>query len=188
MPIDMSAATKAPPRKTTSGGGTTARTRATASVPAASSTSVFEARQRGLAGLATLAHTGALMMGWQADAATIAEYGPDIATEIAHTADTNDTIAKGVDWLCQVGPYGKLITLCVPFIMQLAANHKLIPANTPGVKSPEVLASQMNAQLVRMQAEAKREQMQAMREAREAQERFQEELQAYENRQPEPVG
>lgn len=168
MPIDMSQARapKAPPRKSTSA-KSNARSVAAAEVAQVPS-SVNAARRDGLLGLAQLGQGLCMVFGQYADAATIGTYFPPIAAELANVADGNDSIAKPIDFLIEVGPYGGLVAAVLPFALQVAANHGLVKAENlagQGVVPPQVLESQMKAQVARMQADAMRQQREAVLEA-----------------------
>jgi hypothetical protein len=115
-----------------------------------------------------------------ADAAAIGQHFPPVAQELANIADNNETIAKPIDFLIEVGPYGALITAAMPLVLQIMANHKMIDASqlvSQGVVPPEVLESQMKAQVAQMQARAMREQQQALQDANKAQAEFAEMMQ-----------
>jgi hypothetical protein len=166
MPIDMSAATRAPQRKTTT-------SKATASpVKVADYKSATEKRSEGLNGLGQLAQGFCLMMGQYADAATFGMHWPPMARELANVAESNEAIAKPIDFLIEIGPYGALIEAAIPFVMQMLANHRLIKAEAmfgSNIVPPEVLDAQMKAKVMRMQAEAMRDQQAALAEAQAAQ-------------------
>jgi hypothetical protein len=171
MPIDMSQAVKAPPRKSTPG---RSNARQAAAVQPATQ-SLNEARRQGLMGLAQLGQGVALLFGQYADAAAIGQFFPPVAAELANVADGNDTFAKPIDILIEVGPYGGLIAAVLPFGLQIAANHGWVKAETlagQGVVPPQVLESQMKARMAQMQAEALRQQRDAIRQAQEAQREF----------------
>lgn len=178
MPIDMSAATvKAPQRKTA------ASKAAVAPAKQADYRSPVEKRTEGLNGLGQLAQGLLLMTGQYADAAAVGMHFGGIASEVARIADSNETIAKPVDFLIEVGPYGALIQATIPFVLQILANHKVIKADAligSNVVPPDVLDAQMKAQIMRTQALAKREQMAALAEAQAAQ-REMEEMYAAQN-------
>ena len=137
--------------------------------------SLTERRAEGLNGLAQLFQGVCLMTGQYADAAAIGQHFPPVAMELAKVADTSDVVAKPIDFLIEIGPYGALIAAAMPLALQLMANHKMIDASRlggQGVVPPEVLEAQMKAQVARMQAEAMQAQQMAIREAREAQRAF----------------
>lgn len=128
----------------------------------------FEERANGLMGLGQLLQ-GGLMLGKQyADAAAIGMHWQPVATEVARLAETLEPVAKTVDMLIQAGPYAALIQAVMPLAMQLAANHGYVPATMTGIVPPEVLRTQMEAQMLQTQADAYRAQQEAMRAAEAA--------------------
>lgn len=173
MPLDMSLAT-APPRKGTS--GTSGRKTATPKTqPVPETTSNLERRANGLAGLGQLVQAGCLMFGQYADAAAIGQHFNPIAVELAKIADSNEAVAKPIDFLIEVGPYGALVTAVLPMALQIAANHGWVDASRlmgQGVMPPAVLDAQMRTQVMQMQAEAVRAQNAALAAAQEAQKEF----------------
>jgi len=131
-----------------------------------------EKRTEGLNGLGQLAQGLCLMTGQYADAAALGQHWPPMAKELAAVAESNETIAKPIDFLIEIGPYGALIQAAIPLVMQLLANHRIIKAEGmigSNVVPPEVLEAQMKAQVMRMQAQAMRDQQQALAEAQDAQ-------------------
>ena len=167
MPIDMSQASKVPPRKSTA--TRSSRVAANAPDPIAEAT---RTRTIGLAGIAQLCQAALVVTGQYADAATVGKYGPELASELAKLASQYDIIARPVDLLIQVGPFAGLLAVAVPMTMQIMANHKLLPAGAilgSQIQPPELLEAQMQAEVTRMQLEAAREQKAAMDEARRLQ-------------------
>jgi hypothetical protein len=154
MPITM---TQAPPPRS-----------ARAAQPVTSSRQAKrDGRAEAVNGLFQLAQFGCVMTGQYADAAAVGIHGEKISGEVVKLANQNERIAKAVDYLNEVGPYAGLITAVMPFVLQILANHKRIPADkVPGVSDPEVLTIQMQAGLAKQAAEARRE---ADREFQEAQ-------------------
>jgi hypothetical protein len=77
-----------------------------------------------------------------ADAATVGTHFPNVARELANLAENYDQLAKPIDLLIQIGPFGALIAAAMPMVMQLAANHNLIDATSGlgGVVPPKMLA------------------------------------------------
>lgn len=166
MAIDMSAI-KAPPAKR---GTTSSRSRAAQQV--AETRTLNEKRTEGLLGLGQLGQGICLMVGLYADAAAIGQHFPPVAKELANVADTADIVAKPIDFLIEIGPYGALVAAAVPLALQIMANHGMIDATKmvgQGIVPPQVLESQMRAEVARMQAVAMRQQQEAMAEARKAQ-------------------
>lgn len=164
MPIDTSAV-KAPPRRTSQG------SKPAAAIQPVTTQSPYEKRLDGLLGLGQLASAGLLMANQYADAAAIGQHFHPIAVELAKIADSNEAIAKPIDFLIEVGPYGALVTAVLPLALQIMANHRVINANAmlgQGVVPPEVLESQMKANVARMQTEALQAQRAAMQEAQAA--------------------
>jgi len=160
----MSAA-KAPPRRNA------AKKAAEPTAPATSAQSLTEQRNDGLLGLASLGAGVCLMFGQYADAMTVNKFFPPIAREVAKIADTNESVAKPIDFIIKVGPYGALLAALIPFSLQIMANHQIIDASRAlgqGIVPPEVLEAQMKAEVARMQAEAIMAQQQAVNEANEA--------------------
>lgn len=168
MPIDMSLATKAPPKKA----GTRKIGVAT---PQVDTRSVNQKRTEGLLGLAQLGQGILLLVGQYADAAAVGQHFPPVAQELANIADTSDFVAKPIDLLIEVGTYGGLIAALLPLGLQIAANHGRIDATRlagQGVVPPDVLEAQMKANVAKMQAEAMKAQQHALMEARKAQQEY----------------
>lgn len=172
MPIDMSAASvKAPQRKP-------AASKASAGTPRmVEYRSPAEKRTEGLNGIGQLGQGLCLMFGQYADAAAIGMHWGPVASELAKIADSNETVAKPIDFLIEVGPYGALVEAALPFVLQILANHKLIKAEAmlgSNVVTPEVLDAQMKAQVMRTQAQAMRAQQAALADAQAAQSEMEE--------------
>lgn len=161
MAIDtesLKAAATAPPRSTKAAArGTVTRRTVAPSTDHARRKELVE----GVFGLGGLA---CLMAGQFSDSAAITMHAPGIAHEAATLAETNDGLAKGIDYLTTVGPYAALVTAAMPLVLQLAANHKLVKAEAlagVGVVSPDILESQMKADMLRKQTEAVKAQQEA---------------------------
>lgn len=172
MPIDMSAATAPPKRR-----GPNSRTAAKATAVAEQqATPNVQRRSDGLMGLAQMAQGLCAVTGLYADAAAIGMFFPPVAGELAKVADSNETIAKPIDFLIEVGPYGALIGAVMPFAFQIAANHGWIDASRlvgQGVVPPAVLDAQMKTQVMQMAADAQRQQNEALAAAQKAQTEYQ---------------
>ena len=143
MPLDLSNPPKPPPSK--AGAKPGVRT------PSAAKLS---AREEAITGLFDLAGFGCMILRQFPDAMAINDNKQPIAHELAAIAATNDRFASSIDSLTAVGPYAALLTACLPLVLQLAANHNLVPAAklAPfGVKSPALLEKQMEADLARKQ-------------------------------------
>lgn len=170
--LDISQLTvKAPPRKRTGSG--------TRTPVVTDHRPMVEKREEGINGVGQLAVAGCLLAKQYADAGAIGKYWGPIARETAKLADTNEGVAKVVDFITEIGPYGGLILAALPLVMQLMANHGMIASdNAIGgqVVPPAVLEAQMKAEMARMQAEALREQQAAMNEAERARQDYEREL------------
>lgn len=154
MPVNFGAQVKAPPIKR----GSTRSTATQIETPR----SLRELREEGLNGLAQIGQGIALGLRQYADAATLGTHFPPVATELAKLADHYDVIAKPIDLLIQVGPFGALLAAAMPFLAQMAVNHRMAPVGVMGAVSPETLSAQMQAQMMRMQADMMRQQAAAM--------------------------
>jgi hypothetical protein len=137
-------------------------------VPLPPQESANDRRVNGLLGLGQMGQGLCMMSQQWADAAAIGMHWDPLAHALADLADENEIIAKPIDILIEVGPYGALVTAAMPLVLQILANHKVIDATKlvgQNVVPPEVLESQMKARVARMQSEALREQQQAIAEA-----------------------
>jgi hypothetical protein len=114
-------------------------------------------RFQAVQGIFQMGQMGCVMAGQYADAAAIGLHGDNIANEITGLADKYPQVGKALDALMQAGPFAGLITATLPLVLQIAANHKRIPADkVPGVVPPEVLETQMKAQVATAAAEQAR--------------------------------
>ncbi len=135
----------------------------------------IKARTEGLAGIAQLAMFGSLIKGNMADVGAISMYAPKLCEESAILAEKNENFGRTLDFIAMAGPYTALLTAAVPFVLQIAANHKrLDPALAAhfGVLSPEVLAARARKELAEMELRAKLEQQAAEAELARITEEF----------------
>lgn len=154
MPIDMSMATKAPPART---GSARART------PKAS---IGDQREQAMLGLFQGAQALCLFGKQYADAAAIGQHAQPISREVSALAATDDKVAKAVDSLLVVGPYTALVMAVLPLAMQLAVNHRVLPAGkVPGTIDPQVLSVQVEAEMTQQAADMMQEARLAQQEA-----------------------
>lgn len=161
MPVNFSAAAKAPPRKT-------AKTVAPATYEAPRT--VRELREEGLNGIGQLGQGACAAFNQFADAATIGMHFPGMARELATLADHYEVLAKPIDLIIQIGPFGALLNVLAPFVMQMLANHGIIhTTGVLGVVPPETLDAQMRTQIMQMHAQALKAQALAQKEMEEAQ-------------------
>lgn len=81
------------------------------------------------------------------DAITIVEHTPTIAQAVNTIAQEDTRVAKVLDKITKVTPYGALISALVPLALQIAANHKKIPAIPQmGIVAPEDLISKFTGE------------------------------------------
>lgn len=77
----------------------------------------------------------------QLDGISIALHSPPIADALNTTAKTEQGLARLLDNLMTVGPYGLVIAAAVPAVCQVLANHGVVDANPQmGTYSAEELA------------------------------------------------
>lgn len=127
------------------------------------------AREDAANGIFQLAGFGLILGRQYADAGAINMHGAPIAHELATLAESNDGIAKGLDYLLEAGPYAGLITAVMPLALQIMANHKVIRADLiagGGVVPPEALEAEVKATMARQASEAIKRQHEAEAELR----------------------
>lgn len=123
-------------------------------------------REEAINGLFQLGGFGLIVAGQHADAGALGKYGPGIAREAAKLAETNDGVANLIDYLTEAGPYAGLVTACMPLLLQILANHKIMRAENlagAGVVAPEAIAAEVRTQLAQQQADALKAQSEAER-------------------------
>ena len=80
------------------------------------------------------------------DGAALIVHSPAIADALHEIAVTNPEVARVLESLMAVGPYGALIGALIPLAIQIASHHKLLPdpvtANL-GALPPDVLMGRM---------------------------------------------
>ncbi len=73
-----------------------------------------------------------------ADAATLSEYAGPLSQALGDLAESKPEFAAVLDKVLSVGPYGALLAVAVPMVLQVLANHKLMPpVEALGVRSRE---------------------------------------------------
>lgn len=122
-------------------------------------------REEALNGLGQLAQVPLLATKQYADAAAFSLHWPNISKEVAKLAESQEQVAKLIDPLIQVGPYTGLITALLPFVMQLAVNHRMVAAGALGTVPAQSLSAQMETAMVRAELEALKTQRDAEHEA-----------------------
>lgn len=163
MPVEVTHTATPPPAK--SGGNVAKRTIQGKSLEK----EYTDAAESGLHLLAT----GAVLIGWHADAAAIGMHADKIAPEIAKLASQNEKIAAGLTWVAESGPYAALIEVSIALGLQLAVNHGLIKhperLASAGVVHPDVLTAEMRAKMAETAAAALKKQKEAEDRLRAAQ-------------------
>jgi hypothetical protein len=103
-------------------------------------------------GMAQLVAAPLVMIGQQdggeafmADAVAIVEAAPPIASAVDDLARKHPGVAKVLDKVTEVGPYGALIGAVVPLVMQLAANHGVVKPELVGAKTIDELVPHEDA-------------------------------------------
>lgn len=79
-------------------------------------------------------------LAFKADAITLANSAEDMAAAVVATAKADARFGALVDKVCQVGPYGALISVLTGVGMQLARNHRPAAA-LPGTVAPAELVA-----------------------------------------------
>jgi hypothetical protein len=74
-----------------------------------------------------------------ADAVVVEESAPSIGDAFGKLADQNDKVARMLDKLAEVGPYGLVFAALAPIVTQCMANHGAIPAGMMGTVDPTEL-------------------------------------------------
>lgn len=83
---------------------------------------------------------------FMADAVVITENADDICTAVNDVAQANPALAKVLDTVEKIGPYGHLSQLAITIGVQIAGNHDLIPAamrSVVGVRSVDDILSSL---------------------------------------------
>ena len=128
-----------------------------------------KAREEAANGVGQLLAFGCMVTGNLADAGALGMHWPNVAHELAAVAESDERMAKGLDYLLEVGPYGNLIVVVLPLVAQVLANHKIVKAESlagAGVVHPEALEAQVKTDMARQAAEAIRQQQAAEAEMR----------------------
>lgn len=113
-------------------------------------------REDALNGLWTAAAAFCMMGNQWADAGAISAHGPNVSREAAALSLKYEKVGNALDALANISPFANLIGAVMPMVMQIAANHKMVPAQALagiGVKDPGVLESQMRVEAQRQVVE-----------------------------------
>ena len=163
MPIDMSLQ-GTPPKKNTR--------KATVSAPTTAPQAVerIGPRAEAVNGIFQIGQSILVMAKQYADAAAVGIHGPNISREVVALAETNESVAKAIDFLMTAGPYAGIFTATLPLVLQIGTNHGRIPeVGIPGVMSPTALQADMEAQVKTQAAMAMRAALEAQEMANAAQ-------------------
>jgi len=132
-----------------------------------------KAREEAANGIGQIIAFGAMTTGNLADAGAVGMHWPGISHEVAMIAETHAPTANILDKLLEVGPFGNLIVLTLPFVAQLLVNHKVVPPEAmagAGVVHPDALTAQVKTDMARTAMQAYRAQQEAEAEMRAMQE------------------
>lgn len=109
-------------------------------------------REEAVNGIFQLASAGLIMANQWADAGAINIHGPNVSRETVRLADKYEAVGNAIDALASVGPFTAIIGAVMPLVLQIAANHKRLPAEklgALGIKDPRVLESEMRTEAQR---------------------------------------
>lgn len=128
------------------------------------------AREEAANGIGQIIAFGSMVSGSLADAGAVGMHWPAMAHEAAMVAETDKKMAGVLDYLLEVGPYGNLIVVTLPFVAQLLVNHGLLKAEAmagAGVVHPQTLEAEVKRDMAQKAMEAMRAQAQAEAEMRQ---------------------
>ena len=83
----------------------------------------------------------------RADAAAVGMHAEPLSAAVVATAEQDDRFARALDKLLTTGPYAALVMAVVPLAVQIAANHRLVPAGFMGTEDPAELRAQVDKSL-----------------------------------------
>lgn len=156
MPVlSKDQASKPPKRQTPRQSAAAAQAEATAQKSTA-----HDNRVQGVNGVFQMLSVACVVRKQYADAAALGSMTPPISEELANIADADEKIAKAIDMLSVTGPYSKLIAVTLPLGLQLAANHKMVHAESVaqfGVTPPDLLETKMRLEIEKQFAEMRAE-------------------------------
>lgn len=75
-----------------------------------------------------------------ADAAAIDTARPRVAAALGALGEEMPAVGAILDRLTAAGPYSAIVAAIAPLVLQLGANHGLVPAGTLGTREPGALA------------------------------------------------
>jgi hypothetical protein len=124
-----------PPRSRQTRGGPRRATRSTPSSYHIQGHGSKEHYQENISGILQLIGAMAFPVA-PADAAAIVMHSNDVSNAVADLAVNDSRIARILDKLLEIGPYGALITAVMPLAAQILANHGIIKGGTPQEPGP----------------------------------------------------
>jgi hypothetical protein len=130
-----------------------------------------KAREEALNDWGRLGQMVCIFRGMYADAGAIAEHGPKLTREMALMGDSNEKIAKWLDYAAESGPIMGAFGAALPLVMQLMANHGKIDAEKlppeAGIVSPKLLEERIRAEMELANAQILRDLNELRRQAAE---------------------
>jgi hypothetical protein len=177
MAIDKSTRPAAPPRKSA----------VTTSKPTGSD-SKHRKRKEGLQSVQQAAGLALIAAKQPADAAAVGMHGDAIIDELVTLADSEESIAKALDYLTKTGPYSALVMATLPLMMQLAVNHGRMKPNAmmPNVVSKETLDAQYRADMAKVEMAARKAEREAKDQLREMEDQIARQNGGFQNDQVPP--
>ena len=155
MAVDLTNSVTAPPRSARSARQTPAAIKVNGKLAA---------RHEAATGIFQLVGFGLIVTRQYADAGAIGMHSGPITDELVKLSESNEPVAKALDYLTEAGPYAGLIVAVMPLALQIMANHGLVKAELvggAGVVPPAALESGVRADMARQAAEALRAQQAA---------------------------
>ena len=136
-----------PGRKSSPGSGTTAR-RSTGSSRSRKNQKDYRPAVTGLIQMVAfpLTMAGTAKPEFALDGAALIVHSPAVADALHEIAINNPEVARVLESLMAVGPYGALIGAVIPLAIQICANHKILPSEVTtnlGALPPEDLMGRM---------------------------------------------
>jgi hypothetical protein len=123
-----------------------------------------EAREEALNGVGQIIGFAAMATGQFHDAGAIGMHWPGLSHEAAGISETDEKMARALDYLLEIGPYGNMITLALPFVAQIMVNHGVFKPEAmagAGVVHPDALTAQIKSDMARKAMEALKAQAEA---------------------------
>lgn len=100
------------------------------------------------AGIGAMVTFGRRSVPMQANAMTLARYGPDVCDALGDIAEQDPRWAGAFDRVMGAGPYAELAEKLSPLVLQLLVNNRVVPLEVGrhmGAEDPEMLAAMLRA-------------------------------------------